>query len=123
MVRTRAACRPQRLPTSSRSPVRRRAKPRVGRGWPGYDGPGMGPRYATFRVYLRWPAQQVSEKTVTTQRYLAWMAYRALCSREDLIGSAVAAVITANGRQLAIHPFDDPNVVDPWNDPRHWGPR
>lgn len=83
----------------------------------------MGPRNGIFRVYLRWPGQRVTEKTVTTHRYLAWMAYRGLCFRDDLAGSGVAAVITANGRQLAIHPFDDPDVVDPWNDPRHWGPR
>lgn len=123
MVRPRAACRPCRLPTSSRSPVRRRLAVAPNRGWPGYDGPGMGPRNGIFRVYLRWPGQRVTEKTVTTHRYLAWMAYRGLCFRDDLAGSGVAAVITANGRQLAIHPFDDPDVVDPWNDPRHWGPR
>lgn len=88
---------------------------RVGKtGWPSYEGPGMGPKYAVFRVYLRWPDQRVSDKTVTHSRYLAWFEYRALCGREDLLGQPVAAAITANGRQLAYHRFDDPTPDDPW---------
>ena len=83
-------------------------------GWPSYEGPGAGPKYAVFRVYLRWPDQRVSDKTVTRSRYLAWFEYRALCAREDLIGRPVAAAITANGKQLAYHGFDDPNPDDPW---------
>lgn len=83
-------------------------------GWPSYEGPGMGPKYAVFRVYLRGPDQRVSDKTVTHSRYLAWFEYRALCSREDLLGTPVAAAITANGKQLAYHRFDDPKPDDPW---------
>ena len=122
-----AACRTFRPPNPNRLVRKAGAVRRVGERPPprykpmsvGYVGPGMGPRYGTFRVYLRWPTQRVTDKTVTTQRFLAWMAYRALCSRADLVGVCVAAVITANGRQLAFHAFDDPAPVDPWNDPRN----
>jgi hypothetical protein len=117
-MRLGRACRRFRRPSSSGTPPRTSRVPRpVGGGWPSYIGPGMGPKYAVFRVYLRWPKQRVTDKTVTPQRYLAWMAYRALCSREDLVGQPVAAAITANGRQLAFHRFDDPSPIDPWNDP------
>ena len=122
-----AASRSVRPPVPKQLDRKVRAARRVGERPPprykpttvGYVGPAMGPRYGTFRVYLRGPTQRVSDKTVTTQRYLAWMAYRGLCSREDLLGCAIAAVITANGRQLAFHAFDDPAPVDPWNDPRN----
>jgi hypothetical protein len=114
--------RPQGFPRSSPALVTRtrnvaarpRAAPATKNGWPSYEGPGAGPKYAVFRVYLRWPDQRVSDKTVTRSRYLAWFEYRALCAREDLIGRPVAAAITANGKQLAYHGFDDPNPDDPW---------
>ena len=103
--------RPPRSPASTPDP---KAPLPEKTGWPSYEGPGMGPKYAVFRVYLRWPDQRVSDKTVTHSRYLAWFEYRAMCAREDLLGQPVAAAITANGKQLAYHRFDDPNPVDPW---------
>lgn len=60
----------------------------------------------TFRVYLRWPRQRVSDKTVTESRELAEFAYRQLRARSDLVGEPVAAVLTEDGRQLAYHAFD-----------------
>jgi len=49
--------------------------------WPSDEGPGPGPKYAVFRVYLRWPNQRVSDKTVTRSRYLAWFEYRPVRAR------------------------------------------
>jgi len=40
----------------------------------------------TYRVYLRWPQQRVSDKTVTEDRALAELAYQTLRKRTDLIG-------------------------------------
>ena len=81
---------------------------------PRYRASPAGPRGAAgskdraiFRVYLRWPDQRVTDKTVTSHGELAWLAYSALCARSDLRGQSVAAVVTANGRQLAYHAFDD----------------
>ena len=113
---------PKTYPATAKIRARGGVRERVPRYRPmpvGYVGPGMGPPVATFRVYLRYPKQRVAEKTVTSSRVLAWFWYRALCARRDLVGQAVVAVITANGRQLAFHAFDDRNTVDPWNDPRN----
>ena len=110
-----AAVRPIRRPPHSPASTLDPANPLPRKtGWPSYVGPGMGPKYAVFRVYLRWPDQRVSDKTVTHSRYLAWFEYRAMCGREDLVGKPVAAAITANGKHLAYHRFDDPNPDDPW---------
>lgn len=66
----------------------------------------------TYRVYLRWPDQKVSDKTVTEDRALAELAYKTLLARQDLIGKPVGAAFTArvNGvpEQIAYHAFDGP---------------
>ncbi|MGA8054070.1 MAG: hypothetical protein WCA12_09465 [Burkholderiales bacterium] len=62
----------------------------------------------TFRVYLRWPGQRVSDKTVTENRTVAELAYRELLARADLVGKSVAAALTKDGKQLAYHQFDGP---------------
>ena len=109
---------PTTFPNGTRSRVRERV-PRYQLMPVGYTGPGKGPRVVTFRANLRYPKQRVTDKNVTTSRVLAWLWYRELCARKDLVGRAVAAVITANGRQLAFHAFDDPRTVDPWQDSRN----
>jgi hypothetical protein len=64
----------------------------------------------TYRVYLRWPDQKVSDKTVTEDRALAELAYKTLVARTDLIGKPVGAAFTSrvNGvpQQIAYHAFD-----------------
>ncbi len=64
----------------------------------------------TYRVYLRWPDQKVSDKTVTEDRALAELAFKTLVARTDLIGKPVGAAFTSrvNGvpKQIAYHAFD-----------------
>ena len=66
----------------------------------------------TYRVYLRWPDQRVSDKTVTEDRMLAEIAFNTLVARKDLIGKSVGAAFTSrvNGvpQQIAYHDFDAP---------------
>ena len=65
----------------------------------------------TYRVYLRWADQRVSDKTVTEDRGLAELAYKTLVAREDLLGKPVGVAFTerAGGqpRQIAFHAFDE----------------
>lgn len=65
----------------------------------------------TFRVYLRWAGQRVSDKTVTESRKVAELAYQELLARSDLVGKAVAAAFTEDGKQLAYHQFDGAGSV------------
>jgi hypothetical protein len=64
----------------------------------------------TYRVYLRWPDQKVSDKTVTEDRALAELAFKTLVARKDLIGKPVGAAFTARvggkPQQIAYHAFD-----------------
>lgn len=64
----------------------------------------------TYRVYLRWPDQSVSDKTVTADRAIAELAYQSLLARQDLVGKPVGAAFTSrvNGvpEQIAYHSFD-----------------
>ncbi len=53
----------------------------------------------TYRIYLRWPGQRVSNKTVTPDREVAEHALNRLCY--DYCGQDVAAVMTCNGKQLS----------------------
>lgn len=59
-----------------------------------------------YRVYLRWPGQRVSDKTVTPSPQIAEAAFRELLSRTDLVGQRVAAVLSLDNRQLEFCRFD-----------------
>ena len=48
----------------------------------------------TYRVYLRWPEQKVSDKTVTKSRELADLAYELLVARQDLAAKPVVLAFT-----------------------------
>ena len=60
----------------------------------------------TFRVYLRWPGQRVTNKTTTESRTIAEAAYRELLERTDLVGQQVDAALTEDGKQIAYHRFE-----------------
>ena len=64
----------------------------------------------TYRVYLRWNDQRVSDKTVTEDRALAELAFKTLVAREDLIGKPVGVAFTervgGQPNQIAYHAFD-----------------
>lgn len=59
-----------------------------------------------YRVYLRWPDQRVSDKTITGNPNVAETAFRALLGRTDLVGKKVAAVLSLDNRQLEYCRFD-----------------
>lgn len=59
-----------------------------------------------YRVYLRWPDQRVSDKTITGNSNVAEAAFRALLGRADLVGQKVAAVLSLESRQLEYCRFD-----------------
>lgn len=69
-----------------------------------------------WRVYLRrHDGGEVTEKTVTTDMAAAEVAYRALLSRDDLAGEAVAAVLSlaadprkGGGKSIYFSRFDRP---------------
>lgn len=60
----------------------------------------------TYRVYLRWPAARVSDKTVTTSPERAIAAFRKLLILPGLRGEKVSAALTANGEQQYFHRFN-----------------
>ena len=64
----------------------------------------------TYRVYLRWSDQRVSDKTVTEDRAIAELAFKTLVTRTDLIGKPVGAAFTervgGQPTQIAYHAFD-----------------
>lgn len=61
--------------------------------------------FMTYRTYLRWPGQRVSDKTVTEDLAVAELAYGQLLARPDLIDKPVSAVFTQDGKQLRFHDF------------------
>lgn len=60
----------------------------------------------SYRIYLRWPGQRVSDKTVTASPAVAEQAFRELLGRRDLLGQDVAAVLSLDNRQLEYVRFD-----------------
>jgi hypothetical protein len=62
----------------------------------------------THRIYLRWPGQQVSDKTTTESKAVAQFAFDELIARQDLIGQQVDVAWTADGKQQAYHSFAQP---------------
>jgi hypothetical protein len=59
----------------------------------------------TYRIYLRTPDQQVSDKTVTENRAVAVAAFTELVNRSDLDGKDVLAVLNQDGKPVAHHSF------------------
>lgn len=71
----------------------------------------MGSEYAiigdmTYRVYLRWPEQRVSDKTTTESETVATLAWQELVGRQDLKGKAVGVAFSKDGKQIRFHRFD-----------------
>ena len=64
----------------------------------------------TFRVYVRWPSQRVSNKTKTESRAAAQVAFEELVGRSDLdTAGALGIAFSEDGRQIEYHRFrDDP---------------
>ena len=60
----------------------------------------------SYRVYLRWPPQRVTDKTVTDSATVAAFAYNELLDRAELRGQPVALAMTHDGKQLHYHAFD-----------------
>jgi hypothetical protein len=54
----------------------------------------------TYRVYIRWSDNRVSDKTTTPAPHLAEQAFRDLLHRQDLRGQKAAVVLSLNNRQL-----------------------
>jgi hypothetical protein len=56
----------------------------------------------TFRVYVRWPGQQVTDKTSTESRAVAEAAYSELVKSAATFRTkgALGITLTENGRQL-----------------------
>jgi hypothetical protein len=65
----------------------------------------------TYRVYLRWPAQKVTDKTVTESRSVAELAYKELVTRTDWPSDVkpLGVAFTEDGKQLAYYNFVDSN--------------
>ena len=59
-----------------------------------------------YRIYLKWPDQRVSDKTVTGNPDVAEIAFRALLARRDLVGKLVVAVLSLNNHGLEYCRFD-----------------
>lgn len=68
----------------------------------------------TFRVYLRWPGQRVSDKTTTESKAVAELAFRELESKAvQLAGQGALGIsFTEDGKQIEYRRFvedgDDP---------------
>lgn len=77
----------------------------------------------TYRVYLRWPQQRVSDKTVTEDWNEAEAAYNRLVDRHELAGQDVAASLTQDGRNVRYFDFRT-DTRDPAKPrPENWGNR
>lgn len=64
----------------------------------------------TFRVYVRWPGQRVSDRTTTESRAVAEVAYGELVERSDLAAQgALGVAFTEDQRQVAYHAFNRPS--------------
>lgn len=61
----------------------------------------------TFRVYVRWPGQRVSDKTTTDSRAVAELAFRELESAAAQLTSqgALGISFTDNGKQIDYRRF------------------
>lgn len=59
----------------------------------------------TYRVYLRWPDQQTSDKTTTEDEVVAQTAFTRLTQREDLRGQKVGVAFSKDREQVAFHNF------------------
>jgi hypothetical protein len=59
----------------------------------------------TYRIYLRWPGQRVSDKTVTEDLAVAELAYNHLVARPDLVDKPVSVAFTQDGKQIRFHDF------------------
>ncbi len=64
------------------------------------------PTKPTYRVYLRWPAGRVSDKTVTQSPERALAAFRKLIHLKELRGEKVGAALTQDGEQRYYCRFD-----------------
>lgn len=73
----------------------------------------------TFRVYLRWPAQRVSDKTTTDSRAVADLAFRELEANAAKLASqgALGISYTEDGKQIDYRRFGD-DEPDPKGVPR-----
>lgn len=71
----------------------------------GFQSDGIERWNMTYRVYLQWPAQKVTDKTVTESRAVAELAYRELITRTDWPADAkpLGVAFTQDGKQLAYH--------------------
>ena len=67
-----------------------------------------------FRIYLRFPDQKVSDKTVTGDPEAARAAFKTLVDRHDLDGSRIIAVLNSNGQPVAHHRFDGLDPIKQW---------
>lgn len=65
----------------------------------------------TYRVYLRWPNQKVTDKTATESKAVAEFAFDELTKRLDVAG-ALGITFTENGRQLRYHRIEKTNALD-----------
>ena len=60
----------------------------------------------TYRIYLRFRNQSVSNKTTTSDKTAALAAFTTLVNRHDLDGSEVSAILNYNnGQKIACHNF------------------
>ncbi|MVF24220.1 hypothetical protein EVC37_21815 [Methylocaldum sp. BRCS4] len=62
----------------------------------------------TYRVYLRWPGQRVTDKTTTESRTVADLAYAELVNRTDWPGDErpLGVGYTKDGKQVQYHNFE-----------------
>ena len=63
----------------------------------------------TFRVYLRWPRQRVTDKTSTESRVVAEAAFADLVKQAEVFAAkgALGISLTEDGRQLGYHKLAD----------------
>lgn len=63
----------------------------------------------TFRVYVRWPGQRVSDKTTTDSRAVADVAFNELAAKAESLSKqgALGVSFTDNGKQIDYRRFAD----------------